>query len=196
MIERELIHELEHKILPFPEIVKKIVVTNGTSLSKANSALVYIKGLRSQIAKAFDPIIEKARLVPKIALEQKRKTEQPLVEAEQYIKPQIASYMAKLERERYETERKQRELERAEKKFGLEPSSQLKPIPAAQPKLKGVSIRKIWKFRITNAKIVPAIYWKIDLQEIGKVGRESKGQAKIAGVEFYSEPVVASRDAF
>jgi len=195
-MERTLIKKLEEKTLPFPEIVKKIVVKDGESLSKANNALVYIKGLRSKIKEAFDPIIKKAKLVHQVAIDQMRKTERPLVEAEQYIKPQISSYMAELERERQKAAQKERERIKAEKDFGLEPSK-----PAIVPikeklKLKGVSIRKIWKFKITNANIVPAIYWKIDMQEIGQVGRESKGQAKIAGVEFYSEDVVASRDQF
>lgn len=192
-MEETLIKELEKKALSIPELAKTIIVKDGETLTRANNALVYIKNLRSQINETFDPIIKKAHEAHKIAVTYKKKTEQPLILAEQYIKPQISSYMAKLERERQEAERKQRELERAEKEFGLEPSSQLKPIPTAQPKLKGVSIAKIWKYRIVDKKIIPAEYWMLDLVRIGQVGRESKGQAKILGVEFYSEDVVKGR---
>jgi hypothetical protein len=51
----------------------------------------------------------------------------------------------------------------------------------------GITIKKIWKFRIANLLLVPRDYLMIDEVKIGSVVRASKGTIKIPGVECYSE---------
>jgi len=62
-------------------------------------------------------------------------------------------------------------------------------LPKETPKVKGVSFRTIWKFRITNANAIPRQYLVPDEKAIGAVVRSSQGRIKIPGVEPYEERV-------
>lgn len=117
-------NELEKKVFSLPEKVKEIVVIDKSSLDRAHQALLYIKKVRKEISDFCDDNIRRLHEAHKEALAQKKKFEQPLIEAEAYLSPQISSYLAKLEqirkaaedkarREREEAERRAREEEEA-----------------------------------------------------------------------------------
>lgn len=108
---------LERKILSIPNKIKGIKVIDKPSLDRAHAALVYIKGIRRDIGLFCDPNIRRLHEAHKEALAQKKHFEKPLIEAEGYISPQIASYLAKLEQIRRAAEEKARfEREAAERK--------------------------------------------------------------------------------
>jgi len=64
-------------------------------------------------------------------------------------------------------------------------------VPA--PVATGLSLRKVWKFRIKDAALLPREYLIPDEVKIGRVVRALKGDAKIPGVSVYSEDDVSSR---
>lgn len=63
-------------------------------------------------------------------------------------------------------------------------------IVAAVAPPQGVSVRKVWKFEITDPDAVPRCFCSPDPDKIRLV---EPSTAKIPGVRFYQEPVVAAR---
>lgn len=68
-------------------------------------------------------------------------------------------------------------------------------IPKAVPKVTGMSIRDNWKFRVTNEKLIPREYLKVDEVKIGQVVRALKSSTNIPGIETYNEGTVSGRRA-
>lgn len=62
-------------------------------------------------------------------------------------------------------------------------------LPKETPKVKGLSFRTVWKFRITNLDAIPRQYMIPDEKAIGAIVRSSQGRIRIAGVEPYEERV-------
>jgi len=61
-------------------------------------------------------------------------------------------------------------------------------IPEA-PKTKGLTMRKIPKWKLISLQDVPMDYMKLDEVKIGTAVRASKGEIKIPGIEVYFETV-------
>lgn len=203
--------ELETKIMTVPDQARALAITDDASLVRAGDILVAIKGLRAEIDAAFDPIIQKAHAAHKEALSQKKKADDPLVEAEGIIKPRIAAYQAEQERIRREDEARLRaEAERAEEErriaeaIALEESGDAveaeavisapvvvpRPVIPPAPKLAGISTAQVWKYEITDMNKVPREYLKIDEVKVGGVVRALKDAANIPGIRIYTEASV------
>lgn len=200
------------KALSIPEQARAIQVVDNETYSQAGEILVTIKGLRKEIGAAFDPIIKKAHEAHKEAKAQKDKAEAPLIEAENIIKPALAAYDREQERLRREEEERQREIARkAEEERRLREAEQAEKegrneeaqamieepvyvppvvIEKTTPKVQGISMQKVWKFRIVNEALIPREYMAPDQVKIGGVARATKGSIQIPGVEIYSEDIV------
>jgi len=217
------IKNLEKNVLTFPDIVKGIVIANDDQLYKGNQILLKIRDKQKEVNDVFDPMIKRAHEAHKEIIAQKKKFQVPLEEAEQYLKHQIAPYLAEKERIRREVEEKiRREREEAEKKARDEENRKLqealeaeeegrtedaykiidevkqKPSPAITPipektKLEGTSLRTIWRWEMTDKDKIPREYLKVDEQKISAVVRALKGATRIPGIRAYSEDIVASR---
>lgn len=57
----------------------------------------------------------------------------------------------------------------------------------------GVSVRDNWLFLIIDANKIPREYMMPDEKLIGSIGKATRGQKKIEGIEFYAEKVISSR---
>lgn len=205
--------QIEINALRYPAQAEEMVITDNISLESANTFLISIKGMRMQINKAFDPIIKKAHDAHKEALATKKQFDRPLVEAESIIKPQISNYMAELARKQREAEglakkaeeERKRKLETAFKADDAGDAEKAEDIlkdvtPEAikaeytpQPKLEGTSIRKIWKWEVTDLNLIPRIYLQVDSSKIGAAVRSAKGETHISGIRVYSEDSVSIR---
>lgn len=60
-------------------------------------------------------------------------------------------------------------------------------VATAAPKIAGVSTKKVWKFRVVNASLVPDDFKLIDEKKLGAYAKAMKEGAKVAGVEFYAD---------
>lgn len=97
---------------------------------------------------------------------------------------------ARIEREKLEAAQMAAEIAAAE----AAPIIVAPPPPVAKATMtEGVSTRQVWKFRIVDADAVPRQFCIPNEQAIGAFVRSMKENAKIAGVEVYSETVIASR---
>ena len=129
------LQKIKGKLLSLPDLVKKIIVKDKTSLDHAHKALMYIKSVRRDINNFCDPNISRLYCAHREALAQKKTFERPLIEAEDYINPQIASYLAELERIRRVAEEKARlEREAALRKVQEEEDARLAEALEAEEK--------------------------------------------------------------
>jgi hypothetical protein len=63
--------------------------------------------------------------------------------------------------------------------------------PTIRP-ISGISIRKIWKFRVVDANLIPREYLLVDESKLGKLATTLKESATVPGVVFYSEDSVSA----
>ena len=209
------IQEVTTLALSLPEQAKQIVViANTEDYTRAGQILLTIKEIRKKIENTFKPIKQKMDAAKKEVLDQEKLADKPLAEAEAWIKPLISSYNAEQERIRKaeedrlrkiaEDEEKERRLNEAvaaeqsgnkeEAEAIIEAPIQVPPVVVQKtvPKVHGVSFTKLWKFRITNAALIPNEYKIPDETKIGGVVRATKGTVQIPGVEIYSEDSVSA----
>lgn len=195
-MEKQSLQEIEKQASQFPQQALSITVFNDRSLREANDFLLAIKTMQKRINETFGPVIKKAHQAHREAIMQKKKYEQPLLEAERIVKPQISSYLAEMERIRREAEDKARkEKEEAEETInGLDASiTKMETSVPEKIKLQGTSIRKVYRFRIVDETKIPRFYLMVDMVKIGKAVNELKEQTDIPGVEVFVEEVVSSR---
>ncbi|MEN6492603.1 MAG: hypothetical protein ABFC85_11500 [Rectinema sp.] len=106
--------------LAFPATARTIVIKDDQSLVAANDYRNNIRALKAQVDEYYDPLIEKAEVTRKAAVEGKKSIVEkkayfwdPLDQADRSIKAKISDYNAEVERQRMEALRAQ---ERAREK--------------------------------------------------------------------------------
>lgn len=65
-------------------------------------------------------------------------------------------------------------------------------IAREQPKIAGISTRKVWKHRVADARRVPRDYLVVNEKMLADFAKATKGAIPVEGVEFYSEEVMAA----
>lgn len=212
---------IRSEALSWPDRAKALAVTDPSSYEEGGALLKAIKALRNRIAETFDGHIKRAHEAHKALVAEKAAAEKPLTEAETMIKRALVAYTEAEEKRRREEERrlaeearKVEEARRLEEAAALEAEalasgddemlataqeivaapvvSPVIVLPTERPKVAGISYREVWKFRVTNAALVPREYLSVDEQKIGGVVRAMKGAAKIPGVEVYAERIASA----
>jgi hypothetical protein len=188
---------------------KAIKVIDNVTMTAADDLIKSMRLVRKEIGLAFDPIIAKAHAAHKEAKAQKDRAELPLIQAEEFLKPQIKKYLSDQEMIRLLEENRLRlEAQKAEEERRLAEAAQLEaeghkeeaeaildtPAPIVMPTVEKTTpkadmrlYRKVWKYRIINEADIPREYLTPDLIKIGGVVRALKGKCKISGVEVYEE---------
>jgi len=145
-----------------------------------------------------------------------------LDDAERAIKPRVASYLDRLERERRAIEervRREEEARKAREEEALREAQKLRRegavsgaldkldeieeddeetreiVPDA-PVMQGVHRRQVWKHRIVDFKKIPHTFLKLDniaLNDYMRNHAEELARNLIPGIEFYQETVIATR---
>lgn len=104
------IERLTGAVTPWPDRARALVVEDQDGYERAAVLLREIKGLRSEIADTFGPIVAKALAAHREALAQRKRHEAPLELAERTIKTLMAGYVREEERKaREEAARLERE---------------------------------------------------------------------------------------
>lgn len=150
---------------------RAIQIKTAEHYQQAGDMLKGIKALRKEVDDAYDSVIEAAHKAHKEAVAQKRRLEQPLIDAEGILKRLMVQYQIaqEQERRRLQTEaderaRKEREkLEtraaKAEASGKVEKAEELRTqaaiVPTAvvevsTPKVAGVVTRETWKHTVTD----------------------------------------------
>ena len=203
-------------------VVDRIQEAFGPAKKAAKAAHQRIVDLEKRMMERFQVVSEEIRskvLVWRKEEERKRREEQEKAEAErrrqeserlkreEEVRKQRAE---EAERLRLEAEKASWEapVEEAEaiRAGGEEMAKRLVELPVkeeevpsgswqvvkAAPKLDGLTVRKQWKFRVVNIKLVPVEFLlpaQVDEQVLGAYARKHKEEAEVPGIEFYSEDI-------
>lgn len=206
---------MEKEIAPLTARIVDMTIKTTDAYSSATELLVDLKASRKRIDAAFDPSIKAAFDSHKTAVALKKQFTEKLDWAERQIKSAMITFQmeqrriaAAKEEElraklRKESEDEQieaaAEMEREGDKAGAEELLDRPVVTPAVivapdiPQADGVTMKKVWKFRIENAGILPREYMMPDEKKIGQVVRAMKGETLIAGVVAYAEDSVAVR---
>lgn len=218
MSTENLITALSSEALTYPAKAQEIKVRDQVSLDTANAFLRGIKGLLGKIAETFDPIIKQAHEAHRAAIEQRKKHEEPLLQAERIIKTEMGRYLTEQARIRQEAEEKARrevaeaerrrldamqaaidaenagKTEEAEKHFeeaiAIEPPKPAIPEPV---KAQGTFLRKEAKWRVIDLAVVPREFLTLDRAKVEQVFRIQREKMAIPGIEVYFDETVVSR---
>lgn len=219
-IENALTH-LEIKALTYPQQAEQIKILDNPTLAKANDFLLGIKHLEKQIKDTFEPLIKKAHEAHRALLEQEKKYTQPLIQAEGIIKGEIRAYLLEQERirqqeeerirrEKEEADRQRREeedkilvealelqragkLAEADRAICQEPkTSEVTEKAPEKIRLPGTAMRKILKWRVTDAALIPREYLAVNESKINEFVRVMHEKTEIPGIEVYFEDLIVS----
>jgi hypothetical protein len=217
LAEGQQINEVTTLALSVPEQAKQISIKTMDDYVRAGEIMLTIKAIRKKITETFKPIKQKMDAAKQEVLDQERAADAPLKEAEALLSPQIIAWNREQERLRQEEENRLREEARKQEEERrlqeailaeqhgqkeeaeaiMETPVQVAPVvvPKSVPKVSGMSIRDNWKFKITNEKLIPREYLKVDEVKIGQVVRALKSATNIPGIEVYNEGTVSGRRA-
>jgi len=149
------------------------------SYQVAITLLKEIKTSRKWWAEWNKPIKKKIDDLKKEAVFMERQVDNPMEEAEtKYLKPALLEYESK------EAELRRQQEKRIEKKTHKPVVLENKTVAT------GISYSEIWKFKVTDERLIPRQYLVPDLRAIGGVARSLKDKTKIPGIEVYSERIV------
>jgi len=162
------------------------------------------------------PHITRAFEAHRALLDDRRRLDAPLVEAEILLKRKLAAFtLAEEERRVIDARRRVAEAQEArsariwaevedleaagyhgeatdlvtEFVRGPAPTVVLTPAPV---KADGISCRDVWRYEVTDATQVPREYLTIDHKRLGGMVRALKGAAQIPGVRVWAERTIAA----
>jgi uncharacterized protein YdiU (UPF0061 family) len=198
-----------------------IVIANQTDYESAADILKKIKARSKELESQRKEITIPLDTAKKSIMDLFRSPLELLEKAESSIKRLMINYTDEQERKAREEQRKLQELadkEAARQKKLIdeqiaraEASGKTDKVEALQEKKetiipvvapviapvietpKGVSFREKWTAKVIDKNLVPREYLIVNQSALDKVAQATKGSIKIAGVEFISEKILASR---
>lgn len=204
--------------LSFPEKARALIITDEATFRSANEFLVADKQMQKLVHAVLDPTVDATKEAHNVALAQRARYLDPLLEAEKIVKPKIGAYLTeqahlrreaeeRARREAAEAERKRLEAmqaaidaenagrtEEAEKRF--EEAVEIEPPKPAIPELvkaQGTFIRKETKWRVADLAAVPREFLALDRTKIEAVFRLQREKMSIPGIEIYTSETVVSQ---
>jgi hypothetical protein len=199
-----------------PETARTMAITDEASFTAAGAILVRIKALRALVERLFTPHIKRAFEAHRALLEDRRRLDTPLAQAETILKQRVAVFSLE-EEERRALEARRRAADAHETRtariwaevIALEAAGYqgeaadlvqefvkgpplivgLTPTPLKAP---GISCREVWRYEVTDPEQVPREYLTIDHSKLGGVVRALKTAATIPGVRIWVERTIAA----
>ncbi len=198
-----------------------IVIQNQQDYDRAAAFLKEIKRRAKQMKEYWAPAKEAAKAAHSQICQREKEMLSPLEEAEKVIKKGMTAYqlavaLAQAQAEQEARRRQQAERDRllqevaeAEKSgdvqgamMGMAMAEMVEDMKAPSPisfeQASGISTRKRWRARVTDARAVPAYAGDVEIRRIDqgaldRLAAMSKGTAQVPGVEFYQETVIGAR---
>ncbi|MCP4178065.1 MAG: hypothetical protein GY756_09880 [bacterium] len=198
---------------------KKIEVTDNISHGLASNILKEIKSKikeldtkRKEMTKPIDESKKRIMAFFSVPMEILTNKERELKQSiTTYISLQERLFREKQEKARIEVEKEEarklkildQKIERAEASGKIDKAENLRiekeevfvpiqKLETTMPKIAGQSMRKIWKHKINDIRLIPREYLVVDNQKIAAIARATKGTLTIPGVTFYAENYLAS----
>jgi hypothetical protein len=197
-----------------PETARSMPITDDASFRAAGAILVRIKALRALVERLFTPHIKRAFEAHRALLEDRRRLDTPLAEAETILKQRVATFTLE-EEERRAREARRHAAESQEARtarvwaevealeasgYHGEASDLVQEFVSAPPvmmdvtpaplKAPGISYREVWRYEVLDPTQVPREYLTIDHTKLGGVVRALKSAATIPGVRIWVERTI------
>lgn len=192
--------------------ISVFTVITKDDLARATACIQGIKGLQKKVNEDYDEVIEKAHRIHKDLIAKRDGYLKPLKDVEAKFKAEILVYTKRVEAEQRELERqtnealakmaeenKQKLLADAkatdnewEAEVLKEKAADLKPatvdIVKKVVEQEGLSIRKTWKWRVTDESIIPRAFLSLNEQALNQAAKQESWRISgIMGIEFYEE---------
>lgn len=197
------------KALSAIEQAKAFQITTQEERAAVDSFCVNLKALEKEVDAAYDEHIKAAHAAHKSLVAKKASYGQPIIEARNIAKGKLIAWDAAeaqrcaVEEARLRDEARKRAedeaLAKAERaaEFGDDKTADaiisapvvVAPVVMPEAPKSQTVLQTRWKFRITNAALIPREYLVPDEKAIGGVVRSTKGAVAIPGIEAYSERV-------
>jgi len=207
-VNAEVVEETQMEIEPVVMAANELQVTDDETNRIAGELLKDIKTRQKQVKDLWLEPKQEAKKAHSTICQKEKDMLEPLARAESIIKASISQYHLKLERERRELQAaKEAELRRIEQEAqaALETGDveamtevAIKQAEVANisevkaGKVSGVSVKKVWKFEITDVSQVPREYMVVNEKAIGQVVKATNGAISIPGVRAYQENQIAA----
>jgi hypothetical protein len=193
------------------QTAQRLTISDNETFSQAGTFRDGLKAIEKEINDTFDGPISAAFKAHKAIVAAKKTYSEPLEYALRLIKQKMIAWdeeqrrKQRLEQARLEAEAKKKaddeamELAAELEKAGLNREAeeviaepvQVAPVvaPKLTPKIEGFSYRANWKWRVTNAALIPREYLTTDDLKISGIVRAMKKATNIPGIEVYEEKV-------
>lgn len=197
---------------------KELIINTQQDYDNAAEMCKDIKARIKQVQEYWKPLKEQAAKQHRDICAKEKQLLQPFTSAEADIKRKMTEYQRqKMEEERLlreeqerwkkeETERLLKAAAEAEQEgktehsdYLVEMAEQTQNMQFEQPKqvkTSGTAVKKVWKARVVNEKLVPVeimgtVIRPVDLSALDKLAKFSKGNMSVPGVEFYEDVQIA-----
>ena len=175
------------------KVAGEVEVIDEDSYTYAGEVIKNLKAYVKAVKIVFDPLAQKAHETHQAICDQRSEWVTPATNIEHGLKLMCGRWKREQERKQ-ESERKK--LQKAAEK-ATPKGEHVAPVvlaPAA-PKIKGISYRVVWGYRITNIKRVPRQYLIENDKMLKGLAQSAGSTLKIPGVEFYSSEAMSARGA-
>jgi hypothetical protein len=175
------------------EAAKSLQVRSQASLQVGVELKNSIKSIMKQIHEAFDPIVESANKLHKLATKTRKDQLQAPEEALSLVESKILRYAEEERRKTEEAERKRlEELHKAEEKGQVKKIETILATPQREDKSKveGVQYRELWALEIIDPSAIPREYLIPDEKRLSEMARSLKNDFNIPGCKATSRRIV------
>jgi hypothetical protein len=207
---------MRSEITVLPTTARTVPIHDEPTFQAASTLLVRIKTLRTRLEHLLAPHIKRAFEAHRALVEDRRRLEAPLAEAETMLKQRLAAFTIAEDARRASEARRQvadaqearsariwAEVEALETAGYTHEAADLVtefvqtpgPIAVITPpplKAAGVTPREVWRYEVVDAQQIPREYLTIDHTKLGGVVRALKSAAAIPGVRIWVERTIAA----
>jgi hypothetical protein len=210
------VQELQTETQALVDLAGSYSVTNAEEYAASANDLKRVKGALDRLEKIRKSMTQPLDAAKRAIMDFFRDPEAKLQRAEASIKRVLIAYNKEQRRIQQEAQARaeaaaRKEREKLEQRAASaaaagkdskadellhRASSVVAPVISREvPKVAGLANRKVWKYRIKDASLLPREFTKPDDQKIAGVVRAMKADTKIPGIEVYSEDSLASSAA-
>lgn len=210
--------QLEQSGAMMVNIASRLIIASPEDYERGGNILKDIKARQKAVKDYWKEPKKAAQDAHKTLVAREAAMLKPLEQAESAVKRVMLEYTAAQEKARREAEeaaRREREAEAARLEALARQAEQdgddetadvirdladMEPeaVTPAAPAAKGVSVRKSWKARVTDPKLVPAYFdhqeiRTINMAALNAIARYYNGDVQIPGVEIYEDATMSVR---
>lgn len=197
---------IENESRTVAEQVKSLSVVDQKTYENGASLKIALLGLKKKIEIYWNPKVSKCKEAYDTIRASRDEMLKPTTALDSEVKVKLKTYEREMEKKAEEARRKaeeekQKKIEEENKKrqqeaevFGEDKAEEVNPdeIEIEQPlptinRVKGLGIRKVWKWKVVDINKVPREYFILDEMLINKEARGLKDKLNIPGIEAYED---------